>query len=104
MAAKKKAKNAAKKILTEAQRKKIKSAIQNAEDKVIANYKKAAGMSGADWKKQSTKVKAKVKKDMARAKARVEAEVRKNPAGATVAAAAIGALVGALVMSKLKRR
>ena len=101
MAVKKKAK---KESLTEEQKKKIKAAIQKAEGKVIANYRTAASMSGADWVKLSKHVKTKVKKDVAKAEARIEAEVRKNPAAATVVAAAIGAIVGVIVMSRFKRR
>ncbi len=101
MAVKKKAK---KESLTEEQKRKIKAALQKAEDKVIANYKTAAAMSGADWVKLSRHVKTKVKKDMSKAEAKIEAEVRKNPAAATVVAAAIGAIVGVIVMSRLKRK
>lgn len=94
----------AKKVLTEAQKKKIRAAIKVAEDKVIANYKTAAAMSGADWVKLSRHVKAKVKKDMAKAETKIETVVRKNPGATTVVAAAIGAIVGVIVMSELKRK
>ncbi|MFH0863025.1 MAG: hypothetical protein V1875_08370 [Candidatus Altiarchaeota archaeon] len=99
MAFKKKAK---KESLTEEQKKKIKAVLQKAEDKVIANYRTAASMSGADWVKLSKHVRTKVKKDMSKAEARIESEVKKNPASATVVAAAIGAIVGVIVMSKLR--
>lgn len=100
MAVKKKAK---KDSLTEEQKKKIKIAIKKAEDKVIANYRTAAAISGADWDKLSKHVKAKVKKDMAKAEAQIENEVSKNPNAATVVAAAIGAIAGVIVLSELKR-
>jgi len=101
MAAGKKANKAkAKKIITEAQKKKIRATIKNAEEKLITNYRKIAGISGKDL----AKAKVKVKKNMAKAKKRIEAAIRKNPAGAAVAAAAMGALVGALLMSKVKRK
>lgn len=104
MAVMKDANKFARKILTKAQKAKIKAAVQTAEDKVMANYKKAANMSGADWAKLSKHVTAKVKKDMTRAETRIENLVRENPGAVTVVAAAIGALVGVIVMSELKKK
>ena len=100
MAAKKKA---GKKISNK-DMKQIKAAISRAEDKLLANYKKAVSMSGADWKKEGKRIEAKVKKDMAVAKKKIETQVRNNPAGAAVAAAAVGAIVGALVMSQVMKK
>ena len=83
---------------------KVKAAITNAEKKLVENYKKVASMSGEDWRKVSGKYKAKVSKDMGKARKRIDGEIRKNPEGATIAAAVIGALAGAIIMSKLRRK
>jgi len=83
---------------------KVKSAILKTEKKLIENYRKVAKMSGEDWKKSSKKYSAKVKKDMAKASRRINTEIKKNPAGATIAAAVIGALAGAIIMSKLRKK
>jgi hypothetical protein len=96
MTVKKKLKKTAKQKLTEAEKKRIKAAIKIAEDKAIANYRKAARMSGANWKKIENNVKAKVRKDMAKAETRIETQVGKHPAAAMVVAAAIGAIVEVL--------
>ena len=92
-----------KESLTEEQRRKINAAIKSAEDKVIANYKLAAEMAGADWAKISKHVKAKVKRDIAKAEAKIEFAVNENPNAVNVVAAAIGAIVGVIVMSELQK-
>ena len=92
------------KKLSEKHKSRIRTAIKKAEDKLMANYKKVSGMTGEDWKKASKKYRLHVKKDMAKARKRIDSEVRKNPEGATIAAAVIGALAGAIIMSKLKRK
>ena len=83
---------------------KVNEAIKKAEDQIIANYKKVSSMSGEDWKKASQKYKKHVRQDMSKVKKRVDAEIKKNPAGAAVAAAIIGALAGAIIMSKLRKK
>ena len=94
-------KKKAAKAVTPSQKKRIQAALGGLETKLIANYKKVAGKN---WKKESTKYKKTVKKNVAQAKKRIEVEVRKNPAGATIAAAVLGAVAGAILMSKLKRK
>ncbi|MFH1055475.1 MAG: hypothetical protein V1744_05215 [Candidatus Altiarchaeota archaeon] len=101
MASKKKV---TRKVLTLAQKTRIKNAIKNAEKKLVENYQKAVKMSGKDWKKQAGKYRNIAKKNVQKAGRRIETEVRRNPAGAALASAAIGAIVGAFVMSKLKKR
>ncbi|MCX6695104.1 MAG: hypothetical protein NTU61_02245 [Candidatus Altiarchaeota archaeon] len=83
---------------------KIGAAIKSAEQKLVDNYKKVSHMSGEDWRKVSKKYKEKAKKDMAQARKKVNTAIRKNPEGATIAAAIIGAIAGALIMSKLRKR
>ena len=95
---------ATKKKVTPGQRHSISKAISGIESKLVENYNGIARMSGNDWKKESSKYKQKVKKNVAAAKRKIEAEVRKNPAGATVAAAILGAIAGAIIMSKLKKK
>jgi len=99
-----KKKVAKKNVLTKAQKDRIKRAVKDAEKKMMANYKKAVKLSGRDWSKESVKYRRIVKRNVAKASKRIEVEVRKNPAGAAVAAAAIGAVAGAFLMSMMKRR
>ena len=82
----------------------ISSAINNTEKKLIENYKNVAKMSGEDWSKAGKKYTTKVKKDMGKVRKRVNTEIKKNPEGATIAAAIIGALAGAIIMSKLRKK
>jgi hypothetical protein len=98
--AKKKTKKAAVKVISASQREKINKALKSVENRILTNYKSAASVSGKSISKETKKV----KKSLAVAKKRIEGEVRKNPAGATVAAAILGAVAGALIMSKLKKR
>ena len=46
-------KKAAKKPVSSAQRKKIQTALQGIEKKLVSNYQGVAKMSGKDWKKQT---------------------------------------------------
>jgi hypothetical protein len=101
--AKKKSKKAAIAVISAQQKAKINKALKSVEDKILTNYRSAAKSSGKAGKSISTETK-KVKKHLAVAKKRIEVEVRKNPAGATVAAAVLGAIAGALLMNKLKKR
>jgi len=93
-------KKSASKVLTAEQRKRIQVALKGFEAKAMKNYQQVAKLSGKNWKTQS-KV---ARKNILQAKKRIEVEVRKNPAGATMAAALIGAVAGALIYSQLKRR
>jgi ElaB/YqjD/DUF883 family membrane-anchored ribosome-binding protein len=85
-------------------KKNIRNAVKNAENKIMANYKKAVSLSGRDWSRESKKYRKIVKRDMAKAHKKIETAVKKNPAGAAVAAAAVGAIAGALLMSVIKKR
>jgi len=86
--------------LTAAQKNKIKKALSDVEKKLVSNYKNIAKASGASLNKGTRKIKA----DLTKAKRRIDSEVRKNPAGATIAAAVLGAIAGAVLMSKLKKK
>jgi len=97
-------KKKAKKTISPNQKKKLQSALNGLEQKLVTNYKNVAGMSRNDWRKQSKTYHAKVKKQVAAARRKVEAHVRKNPAQATLAAAILGAVAGAVIMSKLRKR
>jgi hypothetical protein len=100
MATKKKAKAAVKKVVTAEQKKKIEKAFKNVEAKLLTNYKNLSAGSGKSLGKEAKKI----RQNIGKAKKRVEVEVRKNPAGATIAAAVLGALAGAIIMSKLKKK
>jgi hypothetical protein len=97
MAAKKKAKG---KSLSKNQKEKIQTALKKVETNLLSGYKSVASSSGKSLSKGSVKI----KKDLSRARKKIEAEVKKNPAGAAVAAAVLGAVAGALLMSKLRKK
>jgi hypothetical protein len=78
----------------------IQKALKNVEDKLLINYKSAAKVSGKSLAGGTKKLKA----NFSKAKKKIEVEVRKNPAGATVAAAVLGAIAGAFIMSKMRKK
>ena len=100
MAAKKKAKALKKPIVSAEQRKRIQKALNEVEAKLVNNYKSLSKGSGKSVVQETKKL----KKNIGKARKRIEVEVKKNPAGATVAAAVLGAVAGAILMSKLKKR
>ena len=83
---------------------KVGIAISATEKKLLENYKKVASMSGEDWKKVSGKYKTQVRRDMSKARKRINTTIKNNPEKATIAAAVIGALAGALIMSKIRKK
>ncbi len=99
MVAKKKPKAASRPIVTAEQRKRIQKAFNNVEAKLVRNYKNL-NVKSKDLNRETKKLKTNIKK----ARKRVEAEVKKNPAGATAAAAILGALAGAILVSKLRKK
>jgi ElaB/YqjD/DUF883 family membrane-anchored ribosome-binding protein len=88
------------KKLTAVDRKKVESALGNMEKKLLENYRSAVTASGKSWSKESQKV----KKKIAAAKKKVEGNIKKNPAAAVTVAAVLGAIAGAVIMSKLKKK
>ncbi len=89
------------KKLTAVEKQRVEKALRNVEDRLVEGYRSAAAnVSGKSLRNGTKKIKANVSK----ARKRIEAEVKKNPAGATVAAAVLGAIAGALIVSKLKKR
>ncbi|MFH0862398.1 MAG: hypothetical protein V1875_05135 [Candidatus Altiarchaeota archaeon] len=100
MAAKKKANALKKPIVSAEQKKRIQKALSDVETKLLNNYKSISKGSGKTVVKETKKL----KKNIGKARKRIEVEVRKNPAGAAVAAAVLGAVAGAIIMSRLKKR
>ncbi len=86
--------------LTAVEKNKIKKALNDVEKKLVTNYRNVAKVSGANLTKGTKKIKA----DLTKAKKKIDVEIRKNPAGATIAAAVLGAIAGAVVMSKLRKK
>jgi flagellar biosynthesis protein FliP len=89
--------------LSAKQRDEIHKALKSAEERLLENYRKVAGMSAKDWERESEKYRKVVVRDVGKAKKQIEAEVRKNPQAAKAAATAVAAVVGAFVLSRIKK-
>ncbi|MFC2162104.1 hypothetical protein ACFLRF_00350 [Candidatus Altiarchaeota archaeon] len=88
----------------QAHEKQMKKKLADIEKKLIENYRVACELSGKDWKKEKALYEKKVKAKMASTEKTVKAQMKKYPEGSAVAAAAVGAVLGAVAMSLLTRK